>query len=47
MADKVTELHRKGDAVGLLVMSEDGELQAVFVDYLLVIGHIIWESLMK
>ena len=39
MADKVTELHRTGDAVALMVMSEGGELQAVFCDYLLVTGH--------
>ncbi len=39
MADKVTELHRTRDAVALMVMSEGGELQAVFVDYLLVTGH--------
>ena len=39
MADKVTELHRTGDAVALMVMSEGGELQAVFCDYLLVTRH--------
>ena len=31
-ADKVTELHMTRDAVALMIMSEDGELQAVFVD---------------
>ena len=36
VADKVTELHRIVDAVALMIMSEGGELQAVFVDYLLV-----------
>ena len=36
MADKVTELHITGDAVALMIMSEGGELQAVFVDFLLV-----------
>ncbi len=39
MADKVTELHRTGDAVVVMVMSEEGELQDVFADYLLVTGH--------
>jgi hypothetical protein len=39
MADTVTELHRTGDAVALMIMSEEGELQAVFADYLLVTGH--------
>jgi hypothetical protein len=29
MADKVTELHRIGDAVALMAISEGGELQAV------------------
>jgi hypothetical protein len=36
MADKVMELHITGDAVALMSKSEGGELQAVFVDYLLV-----------
>ena len=36
MADKVTELHITGDAVALTVMSEGGELQSIFGDYLLV-----------
>jgi hypothetical protein len=39
MADKVTELHITGDAVALMIMSEGGELQAVFIDYLLVTRH--------
>jgi hypothetical protein len=33
------EMHIKWDAVALMIMSEGGELQAVFVDYLLVTGH--------
>jgi hypothetical protein len=39
MADKVTELHRTRDAVVLMIMSEKGELQVVFADYLFVTGH--------
>ena len=39
MADKVTELHRTGDAVALMLMAEEGELQTGFVDYLLVTSH--------
>jgi hypothetical protein len=41
MADKVTELHRTRDEVAVMIMSsdEEGELQAVFADYLLVAGH--------
>jgi hypothetical protein len=31
MADKVTELHTIGDAIAVMVMSEVGELQAIFV----------------
>ena len=42
MADKVTELHRTGDVVAMMVMSSGGELQAVFVDYLLVTKHTGW-----
>ena len=30
-ADKVTELHRTGDAFAVMVMSEIGELQVIFV----------------
>ena len=40
MVDKVTELHRTGDAVAVMMMSEEGEVKAVFADYLLVKGHI-------
>ena len=39
MAGKVTELHRTGDAVALMLMTEEGELHAIFIDYLLVTGH--------
>jgi hypothetical protein len=39
MVDKVMELHRTGDAVAVLIISEEGELQVMFADYLLLIGH--------
>ena len=39
VADKVTGLHRAGDAVALMIMTEVGELKVVFADYLLVTGH--------
>jgi hypothetical protein len=39
MVDKVTELHKTWDLVALLLMTEEGELKAVFANYLLVIGH--------
>ena len=39
MADKVTELHRTGDGVALMIMTEEGWLKAIFADYLLVTGH--------
>jgi hypothetical protein len=39
MADKVTELHKTGDADAVMVMSEVRELQAIFCEYLLVKGH--------
>ena len=39
MVDKGTELRRVGDAVALTIMSEEGELKAVFADYLLVTRH--------
>ena len=42
MADKVSELRW---TVALMIMSEVGELQVVFANYLLVTGHI-WEALM-
>ena len=43
MADKVTELHITRDAVVMMVMSSVGELQAVFVDYLLVRPLFAWK----
>jgi hypothetical protein len=46
MADKVTELHRTRDAIALLIMSEEGEVQPVFADFLLVKGHT-GEDLMR
>jgi hypothetical protein len=46
MADKITGLHRTGDAVAVMILSEEGELQALFVDYLLVEGHTR-EALMR
>jgi len=39
MADKMTEVHRAGDTVALMVMIKKGELQEIFVDYLLVTTH--------
>jgi len=39
MADIVTELHRTEDAVELMIVTEEGELKAVFADYLRVTGH--------
>ncbi len=38
-ADKVTELHRTGDVVGMLILTEEGEIKHVFIDYLLVTQH--------
>ena len=38
-ADKVTELHMTGDAIGMLIMTEEGELKPLFIDYLLVTKH--------
>ena len=38
-ADKVTELHKTGDVVGLLFMTEEGEIMPLFLDYLLVTQH--------
>jgi hypothetical protein len=37
-ADKVTELHRTGQAIGVITF-EEGELKALFVDYRHVLGH--------
>jgi hypothetical protein len=39
MANIVTELHRTGDAIALMIMTEEGDLQVVFEDYLLFKGH--------
>ena len=38
-ADKVTELHRTGDAIGMFIMTEEGELNSMFIGYLLVTKH--------
>jgi hypothetical protein len=38
-ANKVTELRRTGDAIGMFIMTEEGELKAMFIDYLLVTKH--------
>jgi len=41
-ADMVTQLHMTGDAIGMFVITEEGELKALFVVYVLVtkqIGH--------
>ena len=38
-ADKVTALHRTCDAVGMLIMTDEGELKTMFLDYLLVTQH--------
>ncbi len=49
-ADKVTELHTTGDVVGMLIMTEEGEIKPVFVDYLLVtqhIGHALMKQIYK
>ena len=39
MADKVTELHRLGDEVTLLIMTEGGKLKVMFANYLLFTCH--------
>jgi hypothetical protein len=38
-ADKVTELHMTGDAIGMLIMPEEGEFKPIFLDFLLVTQH--------
>jgi hypothetical protein len=38
-ADKVTKLHRTGDAIGLLITTEEGEVKPIFIAYLLVTQH--------
>ena len=40
VADKVTELHRTGDAIGMMIMTEEGYLKHFFLDYILVTKHI-------
>ena len=37
--DKVIELHMIGDAIGMVIMTEEGELKPIFLDYLLVTKH--------
>jgi hypothetical protein len=37
--DKVIELHRTGDAIGMFIVTEEGEIKHVFLDYLLVAQH--------
>jgi hypothetical protein len=39
-ADKITKLHRTWDAIGMLIMTEEGEVKPLFIDYLLVTQHI-------
>ena len=39
VADKVTELHRTGDDVDMVIMTEEGELKPIFLEYLLVTKH--------
>ena len=38
-ADKVIELHMTGDAIGMLIMTKEGEVKPIFIDYLLVTQH--------
>jgi len=37
--DKVTKLHRTEDAIGMVIMTEEGELKSIFLDYLLITNH--------
>lgn len=37
--DKVTELHRTGQAVGVVTYMVHGEVKALFIDYRLVTGR--------
>ena len=46
MVDKITDLIRTEDAAALLITTEEGELTAVFADYLLITGHT-GEALMR
>ena len=45
-ADKVIELLRAGDARGMLIITEAGDIKPLFVDYLLLTQHI-GNALMK
>ncbi len=38
-ADKVTELNKTCDVVGIMIMTEEGELKPLFVDNLLITQH--------
>ena len=38
-ADKVTELHKMGDSIGISIMTEEGNVKPIFIDYLLVTQH--------
>ncbi len=35
-ADKIIELHKAGDAIGMLILKKEVELKHIFLDYLLV-----------
>jgi hypothetical protein len=37
--DKVTKLHKTGDAIALLVMTKEGVVQSIFADYSLATQH--------
>ncbi len=39
-ADKVNELHNTGNAIGMLIITEEGEAKHIFIHYLLVTQHI-------
>ena len=45
--NKITELHMMGDAIGIVIMTEEGELKAMFVNYLLVTKHYTCHAIMK
>ena len=38
-ANKVTELQRTIDAIGMMIMTKEGELKPIFIDYLPVTQH--------
>ncbi len=45
MADKVTERHITGNTVGLIIMLEGGELQAVlYLSFAYMIKLLIWKK---